>query len=110
MKNIEMNNNIHYKSFINEKIDKDEFHNQIILNKLSLRKKKLHEILYNKRGINANNNPILFTTGDSNKISYTKNDFLTGKIFDCLKVAFYSKNKQDLKNIFLIFFFGDNII
>lgn len=52
MKNIEMNNNIHYKSFINEKIDKDEFHNQIILNKLSLRKKKLYQTLMEKRKFN----------------------------------------------------------
>ena len=52
MKNIEMNNNIHYKSFINEKIDKDEFHNQIILNKLSLRKKKLYQTLMEKRKLN----------------------------------------------------------
>ena len=56
MKNIEMNNNIHYKSFINEKIDKDEFHNQIILNKLSLRKKKLYQTLMEKRKLNITKN------------------------------------------------------
>ena len=103
-----MNNNNEFtskiKSITNNRLtnfnnDEEIIKEERLLNKLSLRKKKLHEILYNKRGINANNNPILFTTGDSNKISYTKNDFLTGKIFDCLKVAFYSKNKQDLKNI-----------
>lgn len=89
--------------------DEEIIKEERLLNKLSLRKKKLHEILYNKRGINANNSIILFTTGDSNKISYTKNDFLTGKIYDCLKVAFYSKSKQDLKNILYVLckFFQD---
>ena len=113
-----INNNIDNTSIIKSNsnhrltnFDNDEglLKEERLSNKLTLRKKKLNEILSNKRGINTAKDPILFTTGDSNKISYTKKDFLTGKIYDCLKNAFCIKKKQDLKSILfgLCLFFQD---
>ena len=49
MVNLENFNNYSYKSLNNEKNIKDEFENEITENKLSLRKKKLYQILLKKR-------------------------------------------------------------
>ena len=70
-------------------------------NKLSLRKKKIQEILSIKRGIKSKNNSIIFRTENSKEISYSKNDFLSGKVYDTLKNAFYTKNNYELKNILI---------
>ena len=49
MENFQNFNNFSFKSLNNEKIIKDEFENEIIENKLALRKKKLYQILLQKR-------------------------------------------------------------
>ena len=53
MNKIELKKNIHYKSLNNNINEKEDFHNQIISNKLSLRKQKLYQILMEKRKINT---------------------------------------------------------
>ena len=101
-----MNNNTKINSIKSLRLpnfenDEETFKEERLINKLSLRKKKIQEILFNKRGIISKNNPIIFNKGNSKEISYTKNDFLTGKIYDNLKNAFYNKNNSELKNILI---------
>ena len=45
-----------YKSFNNDNNEKEEFEKEIIENKLSIRKRKLYQILQQKRKINSLNN------------------------------------------------------
>ena len=50
-------NKFSYKYFNNEKIEKDDLDKEIVENKLSLRKKKLYQILLQKReNYNTQNN------------------------------------------------------
>ena len=49
MENSGIKNNYPYKKYINDENEKEDFENEIINNKLSLRKKKLFQILLQKR-------------------------------------------------------------
>ena len=102
-------NGENYLSQIPEKNlqEKDLSYNEDrILNKLSLRKKKIENILTSKRNINIiptfqdfNNND--FIPSKHEIIPYTKNDFTSGDLYIQLKKAFDSKDCDNIKTIVL---------
>ena len=102
-------NGENYLSQIPEKNlqEKDLLYNEDrILNKLSLRKKKIENILTSKRNINIiptfqdfNNND--FIPSKHEIIPYTKNDFTSGDLYIQLKKAFDSKDCDNIKTIVL---------
>ena len=102
-------NGENYLSQIPEKNlqEKDLSYNEDrILNKLSLRKKKIENILTSKRNINIiptfqdfNNND--FIPSKHEIIPYTKNDFASGDLYIQLKKAFDSKDCDNIKTIVL---------
>ena len=90
----------------NQEIDKS-LKEQRILNKLSLRKKKIEEVISSKRSTNIINTFKALNDGASDNINnyisteheiivYTKNDFISGDIFRQLSKAYELK---DVKNI-----------
>ena len=102
-------NGENYLSQIPEKNlqEKDLSYNEDrILNKLSLRKKKIENILTSKRNINImptfqdfNNND--FIPSKHEIIPYTKNDFTSGDLYIQLKKAFDTKDCDNIKTIVL---------
>ena len=69
MENYQNYNNISYKTFNNTKKEEDEFQEEIISNKLSIRKKRLYQILLQKRQNNYNQNIILDKTNQLKEVS-----------------------------------------
>ena len=85
----------------------DDFNENRILYKLSLRKQKLQEKIYNKRDPKIKND--FLNIDESNKIIYEEKDFLSGKLYDDLDNAFQSKDeKQQISILFsLVHFLQD---
>ena len=102
-------NGENYLSQIPEKNlqEKDLSYNEDrILNKLSLRKKKIENILTSKRNINIMPTFQDFNTNDyipskHEIMLYTKNDFTSGDLYIQLKKAFDSKDCDNIKTIVL---------
>ena len=72
--------------------EEESYNENRISYKLSLRKQKIQEKINNKRDFINKNNIILLENID--KIIYTDNDFLSGKIYDDLNNA-YTSNSED---------------
>ena len=85
----------------------DDCNENRILYKLSLRKQKLQEKIYNKRDPKIKND--FLNIDESNKIIYEEKDFLSGKLYDDLDNAFQSKDeKQQISILFsLVHFLQD---
>ena len=106
MDNFKNNNNFPYRSFNNEKKEEDELHEELISNKLSLRKKKLYQILLQKRQNFFNQNMIKDKVNQLKEISSLiyKNTFeeiQTGlnKLYDFL-INYEKLEKNDVKYIY----------
>ena len=106
MENYQNYNNISYKTFNNTKKEEDEFQEEIISNKLSIRKKRLYQILLQKRQNNYNQNIILDKTNQLKEVSSLihKNAFeeiQTGlnKFYDFLSSK-EKLEKNDIKYIY----------
>ena len=92
------NNFFQFQSKNNQEEEKDiSFNEDRLLNKLSLRKQKIENILSSKRNINLINTIETFNNNDllpsiHEIIPYTKNDFISGDLYLQLKKAFDSKD------------------
>ncbi len=88
------------KNFKEEEENQKSFKEQRYFTKLSLRKKKINEIINSKR--NSEMRMINAIKITSSKISenFDKNDLLNGDIYIKLKKAFESKNDQGILQIF----------
>ena len=96
MINIFPKNNIQKEKLIltkqiekNEKEKDKSFNEQRIQNKLSLRKKKLEDIISSKRACNLIDD--IYGKTQHTIISYTKNDFISGDIYKKLKEQMIQK-------------------
>lgn len=103
---------LEYKNHFNKEEEETDktFQEQRNLYKLSLRKKKIEEIISAKRcsnmipsfkslNENLNNNIDDYLSVEHEIIKYTKNDFLSGDIFTKLKSAYESKDEKEIKEI-----------
>ena len=104
MINIFPKNNIQKEKLIltkqiekNEKEKDKSFNEQRIQNKLSLRKKKLEDIISSKRACNLIDD--IYGKTQHTIISYTKNDFISGDIYKKLKEAYESNDTKNLIDI-----------
>jgi len=104
MINIFPKNNIQKEKLIltkqiekNEKEKDKSFNEQRIQNKLSLRKKKIEDIISSKRACNLIDD--IYGKTQHTIISYTKNDFISGDIFKKLKEAYESNDTKNLIDI-----------
>ena len=68
-----------------------------ILHKLTLRKQKMKEILFNKRGVKSSFD--IFNNENYNNVLYIKENFLSGKIYDDLKKEYNANNINEIKKI-----------
>ena len=109
------NNFFQFQSKNNQEEEKDiSFNEDRLLNKLSLRKQKIENILSSKRNINIINTIETFNNNDllpsiHEIIPYTKNDFISGDLYLQLKKAFESKDFENVRNIVfnLVSFFNE---
>ena len=109
------NNFFQFQSKNNQEEEKDiSFNEDRLLNKLSLRKQKIENILSSKRNINIINTIETFNNNDllpsiHEIIPYTKNDFISGDLYLQLKKAFDSKDFENIRNIVfnLVSFFNE---
>ena len=104
MINIFPKNNIQKEKLIltkqiekNEKEKDKSFNEQRIQNKLSLRKKKIEDIISSKRACNLIDD--IYGKTQHTIISYTKNDFISGDIYKKLKEAYESNDTKNLIDI-----------
>ena len=99
------NNFFQFQTKNNQEEEKDiSFNEDRLLNKLSLRKQKIENILSSKRNINLINTIETFNNNDllpsiHEIIPYTKNDFISGDLYLQLKKAFDSKDFENIRNI-----------
>ena len=109
------NNFFQFQSKNNQEEEKDiSFNEDRLLNKLSLRKQKIENILSSKRNINLINTIETFNNNDllpsiHEIIPYTKNDFISGDLYLQLKKAFDSKDFENVRKIVfnLVSFFNE---
>ena len=98
---------------IQEKQIQKIFNEQRNLNKLSLRKKKLNDILFFKRNNDTYNiNAINSISNDINNNKYINNNFVYFDLYFNLKNSFDSKNEHNILNIlnsFSVFIKSNNI-
>ena len=98
---------------IQEKQIQKIFNEQRNLNKLSLRKKKLNDILFFKRNNDTYNiNAINTISNDINNNKYINNNFVYFDLYFNLKNSFDSKNEHNILNIlnsFSVFIKSNNI-
>ena len=114
--NIKMSNvfiiNNDFKTIQEKQIQKI-FNEQRNLNKLSLRKKKLNDILFFKRNNDTYNiNAINSISNDINNNKYINNNFVYFDLYFNLKNSFDSKNEHNILNIlnsFSVFIKSNNI-
>ena len=101
------NNFFQFQSKNNQEEEKDiSFNEDRLLNKLSLRKQKIENILSSKRNINIINTIETFNNNDllpsiHEVIPYTKNDFISGDLYLQLKKAFDSKDFENVKKLLI---------
>lgn len=84
--------------------NKESLQEERILNKLSLRKKKLEEIIACKRNINIINkiqteNEDKYLHSEHKIILYTKQDFISGDLYIKLKSAYNLNDSKNIKEI-----------
>lgn len=79
--------------------EEESFKEEKLTNRLTLRKKKLQEKLYNKRGIKLINNFHFANNKNNDKIIFSKEDFLTGELYDNLNNAYKTKNENEIIKI-----------
>ena len=95
---------------ISDKNDENNlsFNQDRINNKLSLRKKKIEEILSSKRNINIintfqvfndSNDNLDFISSEHEIIPYSKNDFTTGDLYVKLKTYYESKDIDKIREV-----------
>ena len=95
---------------ISDKNDENNlsFNQDRINNKLSLRKKKIEEILSSKRNINIintfqafndSNDNLDFISSEHEIIPYSKNDFTTGDLYMKLKTYYESKDIDKIREV-----------
>ena len=90
------------------KMNQEMFNEERIQNKLSLRKKKLAEIISSKRNSNTNFFSIIENFSNDKKenntrtkVELTKNDFTSGNIYLQLKALFESKNEEGILDLLI---------
>ena len=86
------------------KENKESFQEERIINKLSLRKKKIDEFISCKRNINIINkiqieNEDKYIHSEHKIILYSKQDFISGDLYIKLKSAYESKDSKNIKEI-----------
>ena len=96
-------NNKNMSKFLENKNEQELLKEDRISYKLTLRKQKLQEKLYNKRIFQSPDIFNFFIIGNEciKRRNYTEEDLLKGKIYEDLKNAYKSNNKTEIKECFL---------
>ena len=103
-----MLNNNNFDHFFQPTNTETNYNDERISFKLTLRKQKIKETIYNKRGANSQSNYFEFQFDEIKNDLCNEKDILSGKFYNNLKKAYNTNNTLELKNLLNSFSFFVN--
>lgn len=103
-----LNNNNNFDNFFQPTNTETNYNDERISYKLTLRKQKIKETIYNKRGANSQSNYFDFQFDEIKNDLCNEKDILSGKFYNDLKKAYNTNNILELKNLLNSFSFFVN--
>ena len=94
-----MLNNNNFDHFFQPTNTETNYNDERISFKLTLRKQKIKETIYNKRGANSQSNYFEFQFDEIKNDLCNEKDILSGKFYNNLKKAYNTNNTLELKNL-----------